>query len=209
MHYFYGWLAILCASILGSMTPGISFALVLRNTLKSSRASGIWTALGLAMGMSVYVLIVLLGLAWLILHNPILSNLIRWGGAAYLAYIGINCLLAKPRLLNMSVAEEKTPAILPGKALRMGLLTNLLNPKVMLFFLALFTQFIHPGMPAAVAWTYGFTVVIVEFCWFSFVAILLTHPVLHQHFQAQAHWIERGAGVVLLLIALVLTMNQL
>jgi RhtB (resistance to homoserine/threonine) family protein len=208
MSYFYGWLTILSISLLGAMIPGISFALVLRNTLHSSRSTGIWTAAGLSAGISVYTLIVLFGLALVILHNTFLMNAIRWGGAAYLAYIGIHCLLAKPKnLKNINVHSGTRISTL--KALRMGFLTNLLNPKVMLFFIALFTQFIHPDMPAAISWIYGLTIAIVEFSWFTFVAILLTHPLLFKHFQKVSHWIERLSGCILLFISLHLVISQI
>ncbi|NNM58948.1 MAG: LysE family transporter [Legionellales bacterium] len=209
VSYFDSWLMILSASLLGSMIPGISFALVLRNTLKSSRATGIWTAFGLAMGMSIYALIVLLGLAIFIMHNTVLSNFIRWGGAAYLAYIGIGCILTKKKKHKTAILKNENLVISAKKALGMGFLTNLLNPKVMLFFLALFTQFIHPDMPATLEWVYGLTIVLVEFLWFSFVAILLTHPVLHHKFQRSSHWIERCSGVILLLISTNLIVGQL
>jgi len=202
VDYFYGWLMILFASLLGSMIPGISFALVLRNTLRSSRMTGVWTAFGLALGMSIYALIVLLGLAVLILHNPILANIIRFGGAIYLAYIGIQCLLAKHERRDAENGLPASKMIKHHAAFRMGFLTNMLNPKVILFFLALFTQFIYPGMPLVVQSIYGATVVLVEFFWFSFVAILLTHPQLNRYFQSVSCWIERCSGVILLLISL-------
>ena len=209
MTYLSSWFLLLLASLLGSMVPGISFALICRNTLRSSRSTGVWTACGLAMGMSVYIFVVLLGLAYLILHNVFLSSLLRWGGAFYLAYVGIICLLAKKRQIKNEGITPIQKKLSITTALRMGFLTNLFNPKVMLFFIALFTQFIHPGMPSSISWIFGFTIALVEFFWFSFVAILLTHPLLQQHFQSMAHWIERASGVVLLIISGHLMMSQL
>jgi threonine/homoserine/homoserine lactone efflux protein len=207
INYFYGWLSLLSISMLASMVPGISFALVLRNTICASRTAGIWTSVGLAIGMLVYVSAILLGLAFL--KNENLYHIIRWGGAFYLAYVGIGCLQSKSMNLQENTLPQHRKTIPPTSALRMGFLTNLLNPKVMLFFLALFTQFLHPNMPVSIGWIYGFTVAFVELCWFSLVSIILTHPVLYHRFQMYSHWIERASGITLLLISSHLMIHEL
>lgn len=204
MNYINDWLSISLASLMASMIPGISFTLVFRNVLRSSsRSVGVFTALGLSLGMSVYAGMVVFGLAYVIVNNILFMKILRYAGATYLIYIGINCLFSKPRMLKIN--SENGSKIIDNmsfiKALIMGFTTNILNPKVILFFLALFTQFVAPGTKKMVLIFFGTTSVFIEFIWFSCVATILTHNVLRNRFYSISHWVERCSGVILLLIS--------
>src|SRR3990167_338393 len=190
------WLAV--------MSPGPDFAMVIRNSLVYSRRTGILAAVGLALGILLHVTYSLLGIGLLISQSVVLFNAIKLLGAAYLIYIGIKSLLARKESKAEITKELKdefteTPQIkdLPTwQAIRMGFLTNALNPKATLFFLALFTQVINPQTAAGIKMLYGTEMSVATFVWFSLVAMLLTHRKINAAFAGIKHLVERGFGVV-------------
>lgn len=90
------WLALAAICVMGAISPGPSLALIIRNTVQGGQGHGVATALGHGLGVGIYALITALGLSVLITQTPLLFDLIRYGGAAFLAWLGIKALLAKP-----------------------------------------------------------------------------------------------------------------
>ncbi len=72
---------------------------------------------------------------------------------------------------------------------------------MLLFLVALFTQFVRPHTPISIQLLYAFSLVCIEFIWFAFVAILLTHPLLKKRYEKLTYWIEKAAGLIFIVIA--------
>lgn len=213
MSYLTDWLTILFICSIVIMSPGPNLVITLRNSLIHTQKAGILTALGLAVGDLIHIGFWLIGIGWLIARSLWLFNLVKWVGAAYLVYLGIRSLQARGSGKNPLVEAGRmqrvaSPAISPKQAFRMGLLTCLLNPKVSLFFLALFTQLIRPNTPIAVQLFYGITVASVEFGWFATVAIALSRPWIKRRLLSVAHWVDRVMGVVLIGLGLRLALSR-
>ena len=196
------WLAV--------MSPGPDFAMVVRNSLVYSRRTGILAAAGLAMGIMLHITYSLLGIGLIISKSIVLFNAIKLIGAAYLIYIGVKSLLAKKQSkaeITEEMAEEfgDEPAakdLSTVAALRLGFLTNALNPKATLFFLALFTQVIDPGTAMAIKVLYGAEMTIATFVWFSLVATILTHKRINRGFAGTKHHLEKAFGAVLIALGI-------
>lgn len=191
------WLSVLVVGCLAVVAPGPNLAMTLRNSLGYSRAAGVFTAVGLAAGNLVHATYCLVGIGLVISRSLVLFNAIKWLGAAYLLYIGIRSLGAKPHADDASDGLGAR-TISRAAAVRSGFLTNLLNPKVTLFFLALFTQIIEPGTPLPARALYGLTMVGLEFGWFAVVALLVSHRVVKRRYLRVSHWVERATGAVLI-----------
>lgn len=207
MLWLNEWLTVFTVALLVIIGPGPNFVMTVRNSLGHSRRAGVLTALGLAIGDLLHVGFWLIGLGVLISRSILLFNTLKWLGAAYLIYIGIQALRAKPHQHEAVAAVNRAP-ISDLKAIRMGFLTSALNPKVTLFFLALFTQIIRPGTPIPVQVIYGLTVAVVEFGWFAIVAIVLSQAAIRRRFVAVAHWVERLMGAVLIALGLRLAVQE-
>ena len=136
---FSAWLGLLAICCLGAMSPGPSLAMVVRHTLGGGRGKGIICAWAHSIGIGVYALLTLLGLAVLLKQAPMVFNGIAIIGALYLAYMGVQALRSKGGMSDKLAAGESTDAL---TAARDGLAISLFNPKIMLFFLALFSQFV-------------------------------------------------------------------
>ena len=178
------------------MSPGPDFVVAVRNSVMYSRTVGILTALGFAAGVIIHVGYTLAGLAALIAHSAILFNILKFAGAAYLFYMGYKALRSKG--FDAPDADDAAPraSLSPLKAFWSGFLTNALNPKATLFFMAVFSQFVTPQTAFSVQLAYAATCVVMTALWFSAVAVVLTAPRIKSIFLKMARWIDRICGVL-------------
>ena len=190
--------------LLAVMSPGPDFAMVLRNSVVYSRRVGVLAAVGLACGIMLHITYSLLGVGLIISQSIVLFNAIKLLGAVYLIYVGFKSLLAKKEDVQEDVTykEVKTKEVSDLQAIKMGFLTNALNPKATLFFLALFTQVISPTTPVGLKMIYGAEMTIATFVWFAFVALILTHKHVNNLFTKIRYQLEKVFGVVLIALGI-------
>jgi threonine/homoserine/homoserine lactone efflux protein len=136
--------------LLAAMSPGPDFAIVTRNAMVSGRRAGMACGVGIAVGVFTWAVVTALGIAGLLAASAVAFTAVKLVGAAYLVLLGIRALLAARR------GEYDTAQHVPGTratgtlaAFRQGLVTNLLNPKVAVFFVALLPQFLPTSATAA------------------------------------------------------------
>lgn len=134
------------AILIGAIVPGPDFAMVTRNTMLGGRTAGMWTALGIALGICVWVVATSFGLAALLAASVLAFTVVKIAGAAYLVYLGVRSIISALKDRRKPVADlGLSREITHWQAFRTGLLTNVLNPKALVFFTALVPQFIHTG----------------------------------------------------------------
>lgn len=208
MSFLAEWITVFCIGLVVIITPGPNFALTLRNSLSYSRQAGLYTALGVAVGHLVHTTYCMVGIGALIARSILLFNLLKWVGAAYLVYVGIRSLQAKPAA-HEPISRVSPRQISGWMAFRIGLLGDLLNPKATLFFLALFTQIIHPGTSPLVQALYGATIILLALVWYGGVALFISQPLVKNALQSAMHWVERVTGAVLIALGLRLAIAKL
>jgi threonine/homoserine/homoserine lactone efflux protein len=135
------------AALALNLTPGPDMLYVVARSTSEGRRAGIVSALGIGAGTLVHITAVGLGLSGLLLAVPVAYDVVRWAGAAYLVWLGLRALLRRPASAGAAeTVDAAPPAPAPlGAIFRQGVLTNVLNPKVALFFLAFLPQFTAPG----------------------------------------------------------------
>jgi homoserine/homoserine lactone efflux protein len=139
------WLAIVGAALLISLTPGAGAINTMTNSLGVGWTRSIWGILGQQVALLVHIAVVAAGVGVLVAESRVLFDVIRYAGAAYLVYLGVRQLLARPAAVD---AHEPDPSRIPARAMfRQGVLVNLTNPKAVVFFLAFTPQFIRPDRP--------------------------------------------------------------
>ncbi len=179
-------------NILGAVSPGPDFLVTVRNSLRYSRRAGILTGLGVAFGLLVHVSYCAAGIGLIISHSVVLFSILKIGGGCYLIWLGISSILASASKLDIAQQAEAEP--ISGKSVFWtGFLTNILNPKAMLFFLSLFTFVLNPMPPLWVILTCTGIVFFTAFIWFSLVATFLTQ----KHVQKLFLKFEKPVNVVL------------
>jgi threonine/homoserine/homoserine lactone efflux protein len=129
------------ASLMLNITPGNDMLYVATSSTSQGVKAGIVSALGIAGGCIVHLLAAVIGLSAVIANSATAFAIIKYAGAAYLIYLGVRSILSKENKFSIDEKVEKKSL---SKLFWQGVLTNVLNPKVALFFLAFLPQFIHP-----------------------------------------------------------------
>ena len=126
-------------------TPGVDLLLAVSRTLQAGPRAGVAAALGINAGCIVHALAAAFGLAAVLAVSSAAFSLLKWAGAAYLLWLAVGMLRQAWRAPGAAPAAAPAPPRSLWADFRVGVLTNLLNPKVALFFLAFLPQFIPPG----------------------------------------------------------------
>lgn len=187
-------LAVITITIFAVISPGPDFAMVTRNSLLLSRRAGVLTALGIGGGVCIHVAYTILGVGLIIRQSILLFSILKLVGASYLIWLGIKMLRARP---TSSVAEASVPALSDLGALRIGFLTNALNPKTTVFIVSLFMQVVDPTTALPVQIGYGAFIAAAHVVWFALVAVFFSSGAVRARLLALRHWIDRAFGALL------------
>ena len=185
------------------VSPGPDFVVACRNSLLYSRTIGIYTAVGFGLGICVHISYAVFGLSWLIANNELIFTVIQYLGAFYLMLIGIQSL----RSFQSQIGQEPATAssrISPFRAVRIGFITNVLNPKATLFFLSLFSSMLNPTVGELTLVVIALLLVVTTILWFSLVALLISHPRFTTILKRYEKTIHQFFGVLLIGIGVII-----
>lgn len=143
------YLGFVMAAILLNITPGTDSMYIITRSMSQGQTAGFYSVLGITSGILVHTLLAAFGLSVLLASSPLAFTLVKYIGASYLCYLGFKMLTSKqtPLLASDLSNEGKTASARPldrWQIYKQGVITNTFNPKVALFFLAFFPQFIDP-----------------------------------------------------------------
>jgi RhtB (resistance to homoserine/threonine) family protein len=209
MEFLGPWLLIASVNLAATMSPGPAFAVTVKNSVAYGRRAGILTACMLSVGIATHIALVLCGFMVIMNQYPVIYDIIRYAGAAYLFYLGAKALFGKKSAPKEDAAE--TPAqksMSDREAIISGTLTSVLNPKSFVFFAAVYSQFVAPGTPWEIQLLYALTSILIEVLWFSFVAVVLTEPRVKRGFMSFTGLIERVCGGLLILVGIRLALSK-
>jgi threonine/homoserine/homoserine lactone efflux protein len=196
------FLTIAFLQFLALILPGPDFAMLVQNALLYQRRIGIYTALGIALGILVHVSYCIFGLALVIAHSLTLFTTIKLLGATYLMYVGAKALLPTPVTHTRQSAVTHVSTILAGQAVKQGFFCNVLNPKAGLFFIGLFTLVVQPNTPLIAQAGYGLWMAGTTFIWFALLAFTITHSYFCTMIVRLQFWITKLMGAFLLIFGL-------
>jgi RhtB (resistance to homoserine/threonine) family protein len=188
-------------NLLAAVSPGPDFVMVVRNSLCYSRRSGIFTSLGISLALGFHLIFWAAGIGLIISKSIVLFSIIKYLGAGYLIYMGIGSILAKKSKLDQ-MEERKATDLTRLEAFRMGFLTNILNPKVTMFFLSMFTFVINNPTPVYIILIISAIIIGTAFVWFTIVSIFLSKQNVQRVFLKYEKTINRTLGVLLILIGI-------
>jgi RhtB (resistance to homoserine/threonine) family protein len=195
------WTFILTALIF-IMTPGMDTVFILNTALSQGKKAGFYASLGINTGILVHTLFAALGLSLLIAKSVTAFLTIKYLGALYLVYLGISKMREKGSSFDFEAVVETKSA---QKNFTSGIITNVLNPKVALFFISFFPQFIHinalnnPQPYLILGVLYAFMGVI----WFSFLSIFASFiSVKLGNSSKTGSWVNTLSGLVFILMGL-------
>lgn len=199
------------AGLLLNITPGVDMALVLRSTAALGLRAGAAASLGIGAGCCLHVAAAALGVGALLAGSPDIFRLVQWAGAAYLVWLGIGLLRSRAPVSGRAADTVSQPPM--GRLFAQGFLTNALNPKVVLFFLAFVPQFIRaePAHPAVAFVLLGGIFVVngtlVSLAIAVVVAALRRRMSGSRHWQRLGPWLNRGVGALFVALGLRLALG--
>lgn len=196
------------AGVLLNLTPGQDTLYIVGSSIAYGRRIGVASALGIAAGCMVHTLAAAIGLSALLATSATAFNVIKLAGAMYLIYLGIHAFVAPSAAVSASGHADSMPT---GLAFRRGVVTNVLNPKVALFFLALLPQFIDSDSATKVGAfiALGLTFVATGTAWCLFLAMSASRlrGYFADHPRALSH-ISRAGGALFIFLGLRLATSE-
>ncbi|WP_257061888.1 LysE family translocator [Bacillus sp. PK9-021] len=178
------------------MNPGIDTALITKRTMADGQTGGYKMALGLASGSLVHTLAATFGLSALLLQSALAFEIVKYAGAVYLMYLGISAFLSKKSDTGSSAKEEKTKET---SAFRQGLVSNVLNPKVAVFFLTFLPQFVQNDHNVTLQLLLmGITYTILAITWFFVFVFFINYLRKWLTTPSVQRFMDKATGVVLI-----------
>ena len=194
-------ISFVCA--MGAISPGPSLAVVLRNTISGGRTQGVMTGIGHGIGLGIYAFIAVMGLSSLLLANKQIFNLIQWAGALFLIWLAFNMITYRPSGISNEYEGNWRRGFLEG------FMIAFLNPKILVFMAAVFSQFINPDINSAGRFIMAIMAGVIDTIWYVLVAAVLAGTPIINKLRKNAGLIDRSIGMIMLIIALFLIVKKL
>ncbi len=179
------------------MSPGPDFFFVSQTAASRSRKEAMMGVLGITLGIVVWAGVALMGLHLLLAKMAWLHEIIMVGGGLYLLWMGWQ-LLRSARQRHKQSQSDAPVVELPkrGMSFLKGLLTNLSNPKAIIYFGSVFSLFVGNDIGAVTRWGLFLLIIAETFAWFALVATIFALPWMREKYQRMAKWVDGMAGVL-------------
>lgn len=184
--------------LLGAISPGPSLAIVFRNTISGGRKQGVITSLGHGLGLTLYAFVAIMGLSSLLLGNEQIFILLQWAGALFLIWLAYKMVTFNPS--NNSQTEEQERSDLRG--FLEGFMTAFLNPKILVFFVAVFSQFINIDITISDRLIIAGMAGIIDTVWYTLVAVVLAETSIIDKLGVNTAIINRTVGIFIFLLGI-------
>ena len=195
-------MSFVCA--MGAISPGPSLVVVLRNTVSGGRILGVMTGIGHGIGLTVYAFIAVMGLSSALIANEQIFKSLQWAGALVLIWLAFNLITNKPSNATKSYNSSGRRGFLEG------FMISFLNPKILVFMVAVFSQFINPDITNIGRFIMAIVAGVIDTTWYVLVAMVFSGTSIVDKLRLHAGIIDRFVGIVLLALAMILiikTMN--
>ena len=205
--YLSGFITLALGHFVALLSPGVDFFLILTNSSKYGKLSGIITSAGIAFANLVYILLALFGIT-LIKDNEFIFTSIKILGSLYLLYIGYLLLSAKKRELFSNKIEKKKSKKDILKYFSIGFLSAILNPKNSIFYFTMFSISIQKDTPFFVQSFYATWMFLAVLFWDIFVVYLVTNNKSRVYMEKYSNYIEKISGIILFIIGSSIIFNS-
>ena len=200
------WIAVAITCLLGAMSPGPSLAIVMNHSLLRGRIAGVCVALSHGLGIGIYALITAFGLSEIIQRNLQLFFLIQLAGCIFLGYMGIKLIFKNK---NTNPDEPGLASSSKLMAARDGFLIAALNPKILIFFTALFSQFVRTESGYIEKLYLAGIAGGIDAVWYTFVAIVISSATPAPRLKNLSIWLDKVFGLFFVSIALLFVVELL
>ena len=188
------WMSFICA--MGAISPGPSLVVVLRNTISGGRTRGVMTAIGHGIGFSIYAFVAVMGLSSVLLANEQIFYLLQSAGALFLIWLAFGMITRKN-----SVSSEKYEQS-AYKGFLEGFMIAFLNPKILVFLVAIFSQFINSDITDYGRFIMAIIAGIIDTIWYVLVALTLADTKFINSLGVNVVFIDRFTGTILFILGI-------
>lgn len=192
------WFSLVIICILGALSPGPSLALVIKNTLNGGQTQGYKTAISHAFGVALYAAITTAGVAVILIKSPMMFKAIQYTGAFFLLYLGLKSLLTKKPITKKHNSQAFSQHV---NGWRDGFLIAMLNPKLVMFFFALFSQFLTTDASFLQKVIMTLTVGGIDVLWYLLVVFMLSKGSVIAKLTQHHVIVDKITGVILIALA--------
>jgi len=189
---YFGVIGVLC---LGIMSPGPSFLLVARTSVAVSRVDGLFAAFGMAVGSTMFAVLTLLGLQAVLLSVPFLYVILKVLGGAYLVYLAV--VIWRGAKKSGSFYKTQKCSANSSDSFKLALTTQLSNPKTAIFYASVFAALLPEDLPNSMVWVLVLVIFILESCWYSLVAFVLSSAAPRKVYLSMKSVIDRIASGII------------
>ncbi len=204
---FFEWLTIFFVCLIGAMTPGPSLIVIIYLTNSKNFVSGLASSLAHGFGIFIYALISIFSLSFVINQIPSAIPIIQISGAIFLIYLGCKILFLKisKRVVNNKTKLPKTII----ESMVLGLTTSLINPKILIFFTSIFSQFI--GQDYSNYTKFGMAVLagIIDSTWYILICYSVSNKVIENYMKAKQKLIFFIFGAILIMFSFYLAFKAI
>jgi len=186
--------ALLLINLLGMLSPGPDMVLVLRHASNNSRQAAL-CVLGVLLGFSLHISFAVGGLSLLLKQSPLLFELLRWSGAGFLIFIGLKTLFSGARTIEFGAQSQPKRA---KNVVLSGLACNLLNPKILVFVVSVFSQFIGQDTLLSEKLILAAALLLETALLWGVLLKVLSHHRVQVKLQHYQQWVNRFSGTSLL-----------
>lgn len=197
------WMVFFGAALALNLSPGPDLIYVLSKTVAQGTKVGLASAAGVWTGAFVHVLAAAFGLSAILMASAEAFTVVKHAGAAYLIYLGIQALRSRGTAIDASL--NGTPAVSPAQAFRQGVLVDVLNPKVAVFFMAFLPQFVRPdhGNPSLQLVGLGALIIVVAIPIETLFVVAASRTTLFfRRHPGVSLWLDRMLGTVLITLGI-------
>lgn len=190
------FLTVALVHLIALMSPGPDFFFVSQTAASRSRREAMMGVVGISLGIVVWAGVALMGLHLILQKMAWLHQIIMVGGGIYLCWMGWQLLRSARAQQAQPAAEAQVALPKAGRSFIRGFLTNLSNPKAVIYFGSVFSLFVGDSVGAGARWELFLLIVAETFVWFSLVAVVFALPAMRRGYQRLAKWIDGVAGVL-------------
>ncbi|EMF5054882.1 MULTISPECIES: threonine export protein RhtC [Serratia] len=190
------FLTVALVHLIALMSPGPDFFFVSQTAASRSRREAMMGVVGISLGIVVWAGVALMGLHLILQKMAWLHQIIMVGGGIYLCWMGWQLLRSARAQQAQPAAEAQVALPKAGRSFIRGFLTNLSNPKAVIYFGSVFSLFVGDSVGAGARWGLFLLIVAETFVWFSLVAVVFALPAMRHGYQRLAKWIDGVAGVL-------------
>ncbi len=172
------WIQLIVTCFLGAVSPGPSLLLIVKNSISYGKTNGIITGIAHGLGIFIYAILTILGIAFLYTKYPILIKIISFSLVLYLIYISYKIFFTEEEIDLEKDNKQKY-----NQNFTDGFMIAFLNPKITIFFGALFSQFVNDELTNLEKFQMAFAASFIDMIWYTFVSLIVGNSLIRKNFN--------------------------